>query len=98
MKLADVRRDDGGLIDDGVAGGEGLLLEARSDPTRGNMEGGLLRDRAWDGASLGIAVDGEQAVGFGLPAADLYAAKGDDVLARLEAEIVRDADGRDDEA
>ncbi len=100
--LADDFRDmggeHGGLIDDRVTGGDGLLAQFGGDPAGGNAEGRLPGLDAGQARRLGIGADGEDAILRHLPAGDFDAAKRDDVLARLEAQVVRDVDAGNDEA
>ena len=97
-ELGKVRADDGGLVHDGVAAGQRLLLQAGLNPARGDVEGRFACFDAGERTCARVRVHGEQAVPFGLPAADLDTAQLHDILARPQAQVVRDVHRGNDEA
>jgi len=96
--FGEVRGKHGSLIDDGIAGGKGLRLEGAGNPERGNAESGLAGRDAGKRRRRELGTDGEDLVFEHVPAGDFDTAHGDDVFARLEADVVGDMNGRNDKA
>ena len=82
--FGEMRGEDGGLVNDSVAGGEGLFLEAGNDPQSGGSEGGFVGGNAVDRLRGGFGADGEETLLLHFPFGDLHAAQEDDVFARFE--------------
>ena len=96
--LGEVRRDDGGRVDHGVAEHLGPLLLVRRDPDGRQPEGGLHGRDAVD-LLLGEArVHRHQPVRANLAGGHLDAAQLDDVAVRVDLGVVADPDGRQDDA
>ena len=97
-QFAEMCGDDRDRVDDGVAGGDGLIFESRRNPDGGHAEGRLPGLLARQRTAVRIAGNGQQVRALRLPAANLHAAQREQILARLEAQIVRDVHGRHKEA
>ena len=89
-EFSQMRGDHRDRVHHRVAGGDGLVLQSRRDPDRGHSEGRLARLPAGQRPAPRVAGDGQQLRPFGLPAADLHPAQAEEVLARLEAQVVGD--------
>src|ERR1700676_1012913 len=90
--------EDGSLVDDGIAGRKGLGLKGAGNPERGNSESGLAGGDSRKRRRRKLGADGEDLVFEHVPASDFDAAHGDDVFARLEADVIGDMNGRNDKA
>ena len=97
-QFAQVGGDHGDRVHHRVAGGDGLLFERGRDPDRRHAEGRLPRLFAGKRPAAGLSRDGQQVRALGLPAAHLDAAQRDHILSRLEAQVVGDVHGRNQEA
>ena len=93
-----MRRKHRGLVYDGVAAGERLILQRARNPERGYAEGRLVRGRSGKRRRRKFGTDGEHLVCEHFPARNLDAAQRNDIFAGFEAHIVGDMNGRNDEA
>src|ERR1700761_1378175 len=89
--------EDGYSVDNGITRRRRLVLKSGLNPAGGNAKGRLARLLSRHRTGLRFGADREESIFLGLPAADLDAAQGEDVFARLEAQIVRNMDRRDQE-
>src|SRR5579872_566025 len=97
-QLSEMSGHDGDRIDDRISGGNGLVFEIGCDPHGRNAECGVPCLLACDWTTRGVTGDGQQRRPFGLPAADLDSAQRKQVLAWLQAQVVRDVNRRNEKS
>src|SRR2546423_9066618 len=101
-KLTEMSSDDRRLIYYRATCGQSALLQRRIDPLRIHAEGRFfsLNSRQSLSASLAIGTggNGQQAIPFRLPAAQLHAAPAADVFARTKPEAICVVNVQPDEA
>ena len=96
--LAEMCGDHGDRVHHRVAGRACLLFERRGNPDGRDAEGRFACGFPGQWPAVRVARNSEAQVPFRLPAADLHASQREDILARLQAQVVGDVHGRHQES
>src|SRR5579871_4654173 len=96
--FGEVRGKNGSLIDDGIAGGESLILQGWRNPDCCDAKSRFLRRRDGDRAWRAFGTDRHQVILVHFPARNLHAPQSNHILARLQPNVVGDVHWWNDES